>query len=313
MITAISTTHDELEDVYKRIAPYIHRTPILTSQSLNKIAGCELFFKCENFQKIGAFKARGAANAILNLGDEQQKKGVATHSSGNHGQAVAYVAHQLGIPAYIVMPENAPLVKKNAVLGYGALVTECRPTLQAREEMLEAVTAETQANFIPPYDHRDIILGQSSASKEVFDELNELDYLITPVGGGGLLSGAAIAREFFSPNTHIIGAEPERADDAYQSFKSGQHILPENPDTVADGLRTALGKLNFEVIKEGVDDILLASEQEILDAQLLIMQRMKIVVEPSSAVPLAVVLKNRDVFEAKRVAIIVSGGNVDRV
>ncbi len=300
-----------IKETRARIDHMIHWTPLLRSSAINKLAGCQVFFKCENFQKVGAFKARGAANAVLNLSATDRKNGVATHSSGNHAAALARAAAEAGIPAYIVMPSTAPEIKKQAVREYGGQIFECAPSLQAREDRLKALVKSYQAIFIPPYNHCDVIEGQATCAFEIFEEGLSLDVLMAPVGGGGLLSGTALASQFYSPETAVIGAEPEGADDAKRSFKAGKRIPMENPDTIADGLLTSLGEINFEIISQYVADILTANDEEIIAAMKLIYERMKIVIEPSCAVPLAVLLKNKSLFQGKEVGIILSGGNVD--
>ncbi|NHE55291.1 threonine ammonia-lyase [Cyclobacterium plantarum] len=294
-----------------RIDHMIHWTPMLRSSAINKLAGCQVFFKCENFQKVGAFKARGAANAVLKLSDSDRKNGVATHSSGNHAAALARAAAEAGIPAYIVMPANAPEIKKQAVKEYGGEIFECAPNLQAREERLKELVARYKAAFIPPYDHPDVIEGQATCAYEIFEEGLSLDVLMAPVGGGGLLSGTALASHYNAPGTAVIGAEPEGADDAKRSFVAGKRIPMESPDTIADGLLTSLGLINFEIISKYVTDILTVNDTEIIAAMRLIYERMKIVIEPSCAVPLAALLKNKSHFQGKEVGIILSGGNVD--
>ncbi|MFP4544922.1 MAG: pyridoxal-phosphate dependent enzyme [Candidatus Kapaibacterium sp.] len=304
----------ELNDVLAaitRIKGIAHETPVMTSLSINDIADCELFFKCENMQRVGAFKFRGATNAVRNLSNAQSEKGVATHSSGNHAQALALAARMRDIPAYIVMPENSPKVKKDAVRSYGAEITYCKPTLEARESTLEEVIKDTGAVFIHPYNNFDVIAGQATAAFEFLSEIRTADYVITPVGGGGLLGGTSISVKALSPDTKVIGAEPEGADDAKRSFESGEIQPSIDPRTVCDGLLTSLGKMNFEIIKNNVWDILTVGDDIIIEAMKLIWQRMKIIVEPSAAVPLAVVLKNPDIFMNKRIGIILSGGNVD--
>jgi threonine dehydratase len=304
-------TSQDIIDAHKRIHTYIHQTPVLTSSLLNELAECHLFFKCENLQRIGAFKIRGAANAVLQLTDEQKQKGVVTHSSGNHAQALAKMAQLTGLKARIVMPKTAPQVKVDAVRQYGAEIVFCEPTLMARESTMQKIVDETGATFIPPYNHEHVITGQATAAKELLTENSKLDYLLTPVGGGGLLAGSALSAHYFSPTTKVIGAEPTGADDAYRSFKKGMLIPSENPNTIADGLLTSLGAINFEIINNYVSDIYCVSDDEIKQAMRLIWERMKLVVEPSSAVPLAVVLKNPSIFREKHVGIIFSGGNVD--
>lgn len=294
-----------------RIKPFTHRTPILKSEAINQWAGCEIYFKCENFQKVGAFKARGAANAVMKLSDDQKEKGVATHSSGNHAAALARAAKVAGIPAYIVMPSNAPLIKKKAVKGYGGEIIECEPNLQARETTLNKVVKETGATFIPPYDHLDVIEGQATCALEFLEDQPDLEILMAPVGGGGLLGGTALLAHYWDPEIEIIAGEPSGADDAYRSFHAGKLIPQTHPNTIADGLLTSLGKLNFELIQRYVGDILLANDDQIIEAMRWIYERMKIVIEPSCAVPLAALLANRERFAGKKVGIILSGGNVD--
>jgi|SRR5690606_5220200 len=304
----------DLEDIkmaHRRIAGYIHHTPTLTSTAINWMAGCEIFFKCENFQKVGAFKARGAANAVLKLTLEERQHGVATHSSGNHAAALARAAALSGVKSYIVMPTNAPAVKKDAVREYGGEIIPCEPNQNARETTLHEVIHKTGAVFIPPFDHWDVIEGQATCALEMLHEQIEYDIIMTPVGGGGLLAGTALAVHYLSPDTRVIGGEPLGADDAFRSFKSKVLLPAEKPKTIADGLLTSLGTFNFQVIQKYVSDIFTVSEQEIIEAMRLIFERMKIVIEPSSAVPLAAILANRDVFKSKKVGCIISGGNVD--
>jgi len=295
----------------QRIATYIHHTPVVTSKSINEIAGCELFFKCENLQKVGAFKMRGATNAVLSLTDEQRNKGVATHSSGNHAQALALAAKLTGTKAYIVMPENAPKVKVEAVKGYGAEITFCEPTLQARETTLEAVVEKTGASFIHPYNDMRIIAGQATAALELHEEIADLDVLVAPVGGGGLLSGSALSTHYLKPACKVLAAEPEGANDAWQSLQKGGIVPSSQPKTIADGLLTSLGSLTFPIIQKYVEDILTVDDGTITCAMQLIWERMKLVVEPSGAVPLAVILNHPQKFQKKKVGVIISGGNVD--
>ncbi len=301
----------EIIEAHQRIKPFIHCTPVLSSQSLNIITNATLHFKCENFQKVGAFKFRGATNAVLSLPDEQRQRGVATHSSGNHAAALALAAKGLNIPAYIVMPENSPDVKKRAVAGYGGIITYCEPTLDAREKTLDKVVQETGATFIHPYNRREIICGQGTAALEFIDEIQNPDIIIAPVGGGGLLSGTAITVKSMLPDTLVLGAEPKGADDARKSFYQGKIEPSVNPNTIADGLLTSLGNLTFAAIRQHVDDILTVSEKSIIHAMQLIWERMKIIVEPSAAVGLAVILEYPEQFANKKVGIILSGGNVD--
>ncbi|WKN33502.1 pyridoxal-phosphate dependent enzyme [Porifericola rhodea] len=304
-------TLQDIQKAAQRIAPLIHRTPVLSSISINHIAGAELHFKCENFQKAGAFKMRGAANAVLSLSDEEARRGVATHSSGNHGQALAKAAQSRGIKAYIVMPETAPTVKKKAVEGYGAEVVICKPTLQAREDTLKDVVKRTGANFIHPYNDERVICGQGTAALELIEEVSEFDIVMSPVGGGGLLSGTAITTTALLPKASIIAGEPEGADDAYRSLQAGAIVPSENPKTIADGLLTSLGDKTFPIIKELVSEIITVNDEEIMYALRLIWERMKIIVEPSCAVPLAAVLQQKEKFAGKKVGIILTGGNVD--
>ena len=299
-----------IEQAHRRIAEYIQATPILKSSGLDEMAGCELFFKCENFQKIGAFKARGAMNAALLLSPEEKGRGIAAHSSGNHAQAVARAAKILGIKSYIVMPNNSSEIKRRGVQGYGGEIFLCEPTMEAREKTLKEVMKNTGASEIHPFNNYAVIAGQATAAKELIEDIEELDVIIAPVGGGGLLSGTALAAKFFSPSTHVIGAEPEGADDAFRSMQSGK-IEPTAANSVADGLLTSLGDKTFNIIQNEVKEIITATDKEIVSAMRLVWERLKIVIEPSAAVPLAVVLKAKDKFIGKRVGIIFSGGNVD--
>ncbi|NWJ50873.1 MAG: pyridoxal-phosphate dependent enzyme [Bacteroidetes bacterium] len=302
---------DDILAAAERIAPFIHHTPVLQSRLINEIVGANLFFKCENFQRTGAFKMRGATNAILSLKDKAFQNGVATHSSGNHAAALSLAAKDLGIKAFIVMPDNSSKVKIEAVKQYGGQITFCEPTVKGREEMLATVISSTNAIEIHPYNNKYIIAGQATAAKELFDEVKSLEYIIAPVGGGGLLSGTALSTYYFSPTTTVIAAEPANADDAYRSFISGK-IEPTNPkQTIADGLRTSLGTITFTIIIGHVSEILTVSEESIIEAMRLIWMRMKIIVEPSSAVPLAAILANKEKFRNKKIGIIISGGNVD--
>lgn len=294
-----------------RIGPFIHHTPVLTCRALDERAGARLFFKCENFQKAGAFKIRGATNAVFSLNDGEAARGVATHSSGNHAAALALAAHWRGIRAHVVMPKNAPAVKQAAVRAYGAEITFCAPTLQAREETLATVLARTGATFIPPYNDHCVICGQGTAALELLEEVGEPDLVVTPVGGGGLLSGTAIAITALAPKCRVLGAEPAAADDARRSLQAGRIVSAGNPVTVADGLRTSLGTLTFPILQCRVAEIITASEAEIIAAMRLIWERMKVVVEPSAAVPLAAILAKPELFSVKRVGVILSGGNVD--
>ena len=301
----------EIINAHERIKPFIHRTPVLTSASINEMYGCSFYFKCENFQKIGAFKIRGGMNASLLLSPEKLEKGIATHSSGNHAQAIALAAKVLETKAYIVMPDNSPAVKVSAVKGYGAEITFCEPTLQAREDTMEEVIKRTGAEFIHPFNDERIIAGQATAAKELIEDVNDLDVMITPVGGGGLLSGTSLSAKYFGKDIKVYAGEPEGAADAVLSFKSGKVESAPYIKTIADGLLTTLGDITLGIIRENVTEIFTVSEDEIINAMRLIYERMKIVVEPSSAAPLAAIIKNIDKFRNKRVGIIISGGNVD--
>lgn len=293
---------------HQRITPYIHQTPILTSTTLDLLTGAHLFFKCENFQKVGAFKARGAMNAVLQT---ENPAGVATHSSGNHGQALAWAAKMKNMPATIVMPENAPQVKKDAVRGYGGKIVECAPTLVAREATLAQVVAETGATFIHPYNNELVIAGQATCARELLAQTPALDILIAPVGGGGLLAGTALSAKFFGRGVQVYAGEPAGANDAWQSFHAGELVPLQQAHTIADGLRTSLGSLTFPVLMNHVTDVLTVTDKEIIAAWRLIMERLKIVIEPSCAVPFAAVCKHPKIFAGKRVGIILTGGNVD--
>ncbi len=302
---------EDIQTAAGRIGPYIHRTPVLRCQSLNDISGANIYFKCENFQKVGAFKFRGATNAVFSLSEKELSKGVATHSSGNHAQALALAARNRGAKAYIVMPNNAPTVKIDAVQGYNGEIIFCEPTLKAREETLAKVVNKTGATFIHPYNDFRIISGQATAAMELIEEVSDLDIIMAPVGGGGLLSGTSLATTYLSPNTTVFGAEPERADDACRSLKSGKIIPSVNPQTIADGLLTSLGTKTYPIIRKYVSDILTVSEENIIQAMKLIWERAKIIVEPSGAVPFAVILQHKEKFLGKTVGIILSGGNID--
>ncbi len=301
----------KVNEAHARIKNFIHRTPVLSSTSINKILGTEIFFKCENFQKVGAFKFRGACNAVFSLSEQEAKKGVGTHSSGNHAAALALAASLRGISSYIVMPDNSPEIKKKAVAGYGAQITYCYPTLEARESTMEEVLEKTGATFIHPYNYDRIICGQATAAKELLEDCADLDIVMAPVGGGGLLSGTAISCKSINKKIKVIAAEPAGADDACRSFKAGKLIPSINPKTIADGLLTSLGDLTFRIIVKHVDNILSVKENTIVIAMRLIYERMKIIVEPSAAVPLAAIIENPKIFIRKRTGIILSGGNVD--
>ncbi len=296
---------------HERIRHLVHRTPVLTSSSLDRMFGASLFFKCENFQKVGAFKFRGASNAVLSLSEEEKQKGVGTHSSGNHAAALCLAAGMQGIRAYIVMPRTAPDIKKTAVESYGGIISFCEPTLEAREKGMEEVVARTGCTFIPSYNHSHIICGQGTAAKELIEDAGRLDIVAAPIGGGGLMSGTAIAVKGMLPTARAIAVEPAGADDAYRSFTSGKIVPSVNPRTIADGLLTSLGDLTFRVVRKHVDQIVTVSEESIIAAMRLLWERMKIVVEPSGAVPLAGVLEGKIDAKGKRVGLILSGGNVD--
>ncbi|NQU52977.1 MAG: pyridoxal-phosphate dependent enzyme [Bacteroidetes bacterium] len=301
----------DVENAHQIVQKYAHRTPVLTSSSINKIVGGELYFKCENFQKVGAFKFRGACNAVFSLSETDVQKGVATHSSGNHAAALALAAKMRGIVAHIVMPENSPEIKKKAVAGYGAKITFCTPTLQARESTLAKVVAETGATEIHPYDNFNVIAGQGTAAKELIEDAGDFDIIIAPVGGGGLLSGTALSTKQLLPNCKVIAAEPAGADDAFQSFHTKNWVPSENPNTIADGLLTSVGQRNFIIILDKVDDVVTVTEENIIAAMRMIWERMKIIIEPSSAVPLAAILEGNIDIQNKKVGIILSGGNLD--
>lgn len=301
----------DIKAAHRRIKPFIHRTPVLISSQLNRIFGCSLFFKCENFQRVGAFKFRGAENAVLSLSPEEKRKGVITHSSGNHAAALALAAALNEVKAMIVMPETAPEVKKNAVKGYGADITYCKPTLEAREDTVKVIMEDTGATLIHPYDNFNVICGQGTAVLEFLEDQKELEVIIAPVGGGGLLSGTATAVKEINNRIMVIGAEPVNANDAWKSFTTGILTPSVNPVTVADGLLTSLSKLTFSVIKKRADQIITVSEESIIECMLLIWERMKIIVEPSSATVLAVVKENPGIFKGKKTGLILSGGNVD--
>lgn len=304
-------SYKQVDKAHIRVRQYAHRTPILSSASINRITGAKLLFKCENFQKVGAFKFRGAINAVMSLSDGAAGRGVATHSSGNHAAALALAARKRGIDAYVVMPENAPDIKKKAVAGYGATIYFCKPTLKARESALAEVIAETGATEIHPYDNSDVISGQGTAAKELLEDEGDLDLVLAPVGGGGLLAGTALSVSHLSPGTKLIGCEPEGADDAYRSFLKGEIVPSNNPKTIADGLLTSLGNRNFAIIKEKVEQIVTVSEDSIVEAMRLVWERMKIVIEPSSAVPLGAILEGKIDPRNQKIGIIISGGNLD--
>ncbi|MBD3642427.1 MAG: pyridoxal-phosphate dependent enzyme [Marinobacter sp.] len=309
-IQQIPTFEDALA-ARERIEPYIHRTPVLTSRFLNELTGAELFFKCENFQKAGAFKVRGACNAVFGLSEAQARVGVATHSSGNHALSLSYAAGQRGIPVTVVMPHTAPRAKKEAVLGYGGTIVECEPSTSSREAVFAEVVAQSGADFVHPYNDPRVIAGQATCSMELNEQVPGLEAVIAPIGGGGMISGTCLTLSNVAPDVAIYAAEPLNADDAARSFRAGHIIADDAPDTVADGLKVPLKELTWHFVRNHVSDILTASEEEIVDAMKLIWKRMKIVMEPSSAVPLATILKNPELFRGKRVGVIITGGNVD--
>lgn len=304
-------TYDDVLAAHARIAPHIHRTPILTSSYLDALTGASLFFKCENFQKAGAFKVRGASNAVFGLSDADAARGVATHSSGNHALSLSYAAGRRGIPCAVVMPRTAPQAKKDAVRGYGGTITECEPSTTSREDVFARVQAQTGADFVHPYNDPRVIAGQATCSRELMEQVQGLEQVIAPIGGGGMISGTCLTLSAIAPKVQIFAAEPKQADDALRSLRAGHIIADDAPDTVADGLKVPLKDLTWHFVKSRVTDILTASEQEIIDAMRLTWARMKIVIEPSCAVPLATILKNADVFRGRRVGVIITGGNVD--
>ncbi len=305
------STFEDVQAAHEGIKPYIHRTPVLTSSYFNGQSGAELFFKCENFQKAGAFKVRGASNAVFGLDEAQAAKGVATHSSGNHALSLSYAASRRGIGATVVMPGTAPEAKKAAVRGYGGKIIECAPSTVAREAALEAVVAETGADFVHPYNDHRVIAGQGTCALELVEEVGGLDAVVAPIGGGGMISGCCLTLSAVAPETKVYAAEPKNADDAYRSLEAGHIIEDDAPQTIADGLKVSLRERTWHFVSTCVADILLATEDEIIEAMRLTWQRMKIVIEPSSAVALAVILKNPKVFAGRRIGVILTGGNVD--
>ncbi len=304
-------TYEDVLSAHERIQPHVHLTPVLTSSYFNQLSGAKLFFKCENLQKAGVFKARGASNAVFGLSDEQARKGVATHSSGNHGLSLSYAAGRRGIPATVVMPRTAPEAKKDAVRGYGAEVVECEPSTSSREAVFGEVVAKSGADFIHPYNDPRVIAGQGTCARELVAQVQGLDAVVAPIGGGGMISGTCLTLSIIASDVKIYAAEPKNADDACRSLKAGHIIADDAPDTIADGLKVPLKNLTWHFVSNFVTDILLCSEREIIDAMYLIWQRMKIVVEPSSATTLAILLKNRELFAGQRVGVILTGGNVD--
>lgn len=304
-------TFDDALAARTRIAPHVHVTPVMTSRFVNDLVGGELFFKCENFQRAGAFKARGASNAVFGLSDAQAARGVATHSSGNHGTCLSYAAGRRGIPCTVVMPHSAPQAKKDAVRGYGGRVVECEPSTSSREAVFAEVLAETGAEFVHPYNDPRVIAGQATCAMEFIEQVPGLDAIMAPIGGGGLISGTCLALSHLAPGVEIFAAEPAQADDAARSFRAGHIIADDAPVTVADGLKVPLKDLTWHFVKSHVRDILTAEEDEIIAAMKLTWARMKLVMEPSCAVPLAVILKNRDRFKGRRMGVVLTGGNVD--
>ncbi|MBK5927564.1 beta-hydroxyaspartate dehydratase BhcB [Rhodobaculum claviforme] len=304
-------TFEDVIAAHARIAPHIRRTPVLVSEALNALTGAELFFKCENFQEAGAFKVRGACNAVFGLDDEQAKLGVATHSSGNHALSLSYAAGRRGIPCTVVMPRTAPQAKKDAVIGYGGRIVECEPSTSSREATFARVQEETGAEFVHPYNDPRVIAGQGTCSRELAEQVEGLDAVIAPIGGGGMISGCCLTLSTIAPHIKIYAAEPEQADDAYRSFKAGHIIADDAPDTIADGLKVPLKDRTWHFVSNHVTDILTCSEQEIIDAMKLTFKRLRVVMEPSCAPPLAAILKNPEVFRGKRVGVIITGGNVD--
>ncbi|MDA7426796.1 beta-hydroxyaspartate dehydratase BhcB [Thalassococcus lentus] len=310
-VTTHIPTYEDMLAAHERIKPYIHRTPVLTSSFLNELTGAELFFKCENFQKAGAFKVRGASNAVFGLPDALAQRGVATHSSGNHALSLSYAAGRRGIPCNVVMPRTAPQAKKDAVRGYGGIITECEPSTTSREAVFAEVQERTGAEFVHPYNDPRVIAGQGTCSKELMEQADGLDAVIAPIGGGGMVSGTCLTLSTLAPEVEIYAAEPEQADDAYRSFKAGHIIADDAPVTIADGLKVPLKENTWHFVSNYVTDILTASEDEIIDAMKLTWKRMKIVMEASCAPPLATILKNPEIFRGKRVGVIITGGNVD--
>jgi threonine dehydratase len=304
-------TIEDIRQAVERIRPYAHRTPVLTCASLDNQVGAQVFMKCENFQKVGAFKFRGACNAVFSLSPGEAERGVATHSSGNHAQALALAARLRGIPAFIVMPDNAPAVKKAAVAGYGGQITYCQPTLDARESTLASVVTQTGATTVHPYNNPLVIAGQGTAALELLQDMPDLDVVIAPVGGGGLISGTAIACAALSPKIRVLGAEPQGADDAHRSLQAGQIIPSLNPQTIADGLLTSLGSLTFPIIRQHVEQIVTVSEDGIISAMKFVWERLKIIIEPSAAVPISCLWERKINLSGLRVGVILSGGNVD--
>jgi threonine dehydratase len=310
---SLPVTQNQLSETHRLITPYIHKTPVITSQILDNLTHSRLFFKCECLQKTGSFKKRGATSAVLTLSEEERNRGIVTHSSGNFAQALALSATELKIKSWIVMPKNATIAKKEATKQYGGKIVECEPTLSDRENTAKDIIERHGATFIHPYNQYSVIRGQATAAMELISEIDSLDYIVAPVGGGGLISGVSLVCKYFSPETKVIGAEPSGADDAFKSFRYRTFIPQTNPQTIADGLHTSLGDLTFPLIINLVSDILTVSEEEIIEAMKLFWSRAKIIIEPSSAVALAAILKNTEIFAGKNTGVILSGGNVDRL
>ncbi len=304
-------TYNDVIVAHERIAPYVHKTPVMTSTSIDRMSGATLFFKLESLQKAGAFKVRGASNAVFGLTEEQAKKGVATHSSGNHALSLSYAAGRRGIPCHVVMPRTAPEAKKQAVIGYGGKITECEPSTSSREQVFAEVERETGAEFVHPYNDPRVIAGQGTCSRELADQVEGLDAVIAPIGGGGMISGTCLTLSNIAPHIDIYAAEPEQADDACRSLRAGHIIADDAPVTIADGLKVPLKELTWHFVSNHVKDILTVSEEEIIDAMKILWVRMKQIIEPSCAVTLAAILKNQEIFAGKRVGVIITGGNVD--
>ena len=307
----MSPTLTDIQQAARRIKPYVHCTPVMTNESFNKHVNAQVYLKCENLQKVGAFKFRGACNAVFSLSDDEAERGVSTHSSGNHAQALAFAAKLRDIPAYIVMPKNAPKVKKEAVAGYGGRITYCEPTLEARESTLTSIARETGATIIHPYDNERVIAGQGTAALELLEDIPDLDVVLAPVGGGGLISGTAIAAKGLKRSVRVIAAEPEMADDAFRSIQAGEIIPSINPKTIADGLLTSLGNITFPIIQQHVEQIVTVSETAIIESMKFIWERAKIIIEPSSAVAIGILWEKKIDLSGSKVGVILSGGNVD--
>ncbi len=301
----------DIQDAHERIRPFIHRTPVLSNASLNKLSGAELFFKCENFQKAGSFKIRGATNTVLQLTQEELDRGIVTASSGNHGAALSMAVSNRGGKTTVVMPNNTPKMKVDNVERNGGKIVWCEPVQESREKVLKELLAETGAVLVHPYNDERIIAGQGTAAKELLEDHPDLDMIVSPVSGGGLLSGTLCSAKEMNPDIKVYGAEPAEADDAYRSLQLGEIQANETTNTICDGLRAQIGTIPFPIIKEKVDGIITVSEEEIIDAMGMIWERMKIIVEPSSSITLAAVLKDKEVFTGKKVGLILSGGNVD--